>query len=96
MKIFKRLLIIVPAILILVIGFVILSSYFEHRDLIAQEKELYSAPGELVDVDGGQIHIYAEGEGDDTLVFMAGLGTSSPFMISSLFLRNWLEIIGLL
>ena len=79
MKIFKRLLIIVPAILVLVVGFVILSSYFEHRDLIAEEKELYPAPGELLDVDGGQLHIYTEGEGDDTLVFMAGLGTSSPF-----------------
>lgn len=79
MKIFKRLLIIIPAILILVIGFVVLSSYFEHRDLIAKEKELYPAPGSYVDVEGGQIHVYAEGEGDDTLVFMAGLGTSSPY-----------------
>lgn len=79
MKIFKRLLIVVPAILVLVIGFVVLSSYFEHRDLIAEEKELYPAPGQLVDVDDGQLHIYAEGEGDNTLVFMSGLGTSSPF-----------------
>jgi pimeloyl-ACP methyl ester carboxylesterase len=33
----------------------------------------------LVDVEGGQIHIYTEGEGEDTLVFLSGLGTSSPF-----------------
>lgn len=78
-KIFKRLLVIVPVLLILGVGFVILSSYFEHRDLIAEEKELYPAPGRLVEVEGGQVHIYAEGEGEDTLVFMSGLGTSSPF-----------------
>lgn len=78
-KIFKRLLVIVPVLLILMVGFVILSSYFEHRDLIAEEKELYPAPGRLVDVEGGQIHIYTEGEGEDTLVFLSGLGTSSPF-----------------
>ncbi len=78
-KFFKRLLIIIPVLLIVMVGFVILSSYFEHRDLIAEEKELYPAPGKLVDVEGGQIHIYTEGEGENTLVFLSGLGTSSPF-----------------
>lgn len=67
-------------LLILGIMFIIGSSYFKHRALVEQEKEEYPAPGKLVDVndDGDKLHVYAEGEGSETLVFMAGLGTSSP------------------
>ncbi len=28
--------------------------------------------------DGNKLHVYTKGEGDTTLVFMSGLGTSSP------------------
>jgi len=28
--------------------------------------------------DGNKLHVYTKGEGDATLVFMSGLGTSSP------------------
>ena len=75
----KRILIIVPIILIALVSFVVLSSYFEHRNLIAEEKEKYPAPGEMVEVAGTNLHVYAEGQGDQTLVFMSGLGTSSPY-----------------
>jgi len=78
-KILKRTLIILPLILIALISFVVLSSYLEHRELIAQEKEKYPAPGKMVDINGTKLHIYAEGRGDQTLVFMSGLGTSSPY-----------------
>ncbi|MFN2340144.1 MAG: alpha/beta hydrolase [Halanaerobium sp.] len=78
-KIFKRTLIIIALILIALVSFVILSSYFEHRELIAEEKEKYPAPGQIVEVNGTELHIYAEGEGDQTLVFMSGLGTVSPY-----------------
>ncbi len=80
-KIFKWTLIAIPLILVLFITFVIGSSYFEHRKLVEKEKDEYPAPGTLVDVndDGNKVHIYTEGEGSETLVFMSGFGASSPF-----------------
>ncbi len=56
------------------------SSYLEHRKLVEQEKEAYPAPGSLVEVheNGDTLHVYAEGEGSKTLVFLAGHGTASP------------------
>ena len=33
----------------------------------------------MVEVNNHKIHVYTEGSGDETLVFMAGSGTSSPF-----------------
>ncbi len=78
-KIFKRIIVLVPLILLMLVSFVVISSYLEHRDLIAEEKEKFPAPGEMIEINEGKIHVYAEGQGDDTLVFMSGLGTSSPY-----------------
>jgi pimeloyl-ACP methyl ester carboxylesterase len=78
-KIVKRILIIIPVLIIAFIIFIIGSSYFEHRSLVEAEKEMYPAPGKLVDVNNHQIHVYREGEGPNTFVFMSGLGTSSPY-----------------
>jgi pimeloyl-ACP methyl ester carboxylesterase len=73
-------------LLLLALGAVLLAdSYLEHRRLVEQEKDAYPAPGMLADVGagsgsaGGLLHVYAEGEGDPTLVFLSGLGTSSPY-----------------
>jgi len=38
----------------------------------------YPAPGKLVNVNKHKIHIFSEGQGERTLVFMAGSGTSCP------------------
>lgn len=59
-------------------------SYLDHRRLVELEKELYPAPGTLVSVgaEAGPdhlLHVYAEGAGDPTLVFLSGFGTSAPF-----------------
>lgn len=78
-KILKKLLVIIPLILIALISFVVVSSYFEHRELIAEEKVKYPAPGKLVEAAGTELHVYAEGQGNQTLVFISGLGTSSPY-----------------
>ncbi len=79
-KILKYILIGIPLLVIAGIAFVVVGSYFEHQELVEQEKQKYPAPGSLVDVndDGNHLHVYSSGEGDQTLVFMAGLGTSSP------------------
>lgn len=79
-KMLKRVLIAVPLILLLMVGFVVGSSYMEHQDLIEEEKSRYPAPGDLVDVnDNGELlHVYTEGAGEATFVFMSGFGTASP------------------
>jgi pimeloyl-ACP methyl ester carboxylesterase len=79
---------------LLVVGMlvVVAGSYFEHRELVEAEKEAYPAPGSLVTIEddaslglpdpsdaGDVLHVYAEGEGNPTLVFLSGLGTSAPF-----------------
>ena len=76
----KWILVGIPLLLLLGITFIIVSSYVEHKNLVEQEKEEYPAPGTLVDVndDGNKLHVYSEGEGSEILVFMSGLGTSSP------------------
>lgn len=35
-------------------------------------------PGKIVDVNGHNMHVFSQGEGEATLVFMAGSGTSYP------------------
>ena len=50
-KIIKRILIVVPLILIALVSLIILNSYFEHRELIAEEKEKYPAPGKILEID---------------------------------------------
>lgn len=69
-----------PALAVVVIAFVVVTSYVDHRKLVEIEKREYPAPGILVDVndDGKKLHVYAEGEGEETLVFLAGFGTASP------------------
>ena len=79
-KTLKKVLIVIPLILLLGLGFVVGSSYMEHQSLIEEEKSKYPAPGTLVDLNDNDesLHVYAEGEGDVTFVFMSGFGTASP------------------
>jgi pimeloyl-ACP methyl ester carboxylesterase len=77
------------AILLLLLAagaFVVGGSYSEHRRLVLLEKEAHPPPGQIMDVairDGGVgavgLHVYAEGEGHPTLVFLSGFGTSAPY-----------------
>src|SRR6056297_184629 len=79
-RILKWILIALPVLLLIGITYIIGGSYFEHRKLVEQEKQAYPAPGTLVEVNdrGDKLHVYAEGDGSKTLVFMAGHGTASP------------------
>lgn len=69
----------IPVLLLAGLTFVVASSHVEHRRLVEAEEAAYPAPGLRVDAGGGVLHVYAEGEGEPTLVFLSGLGTSSPF-----------------
>lgn len=48
--------------------------------LTTYEKSIYTAPGEMVNVGGKQMHVYTQGEGDNTIVLTPGLGTTAPVM----------------
>ena len=55
--------------------------FIYHRIMLGKEKELISEPlGKMVEVDGGKMCIYTEGEGEQTIVFMSGYGTPSPIL----------------
>jgi pimeloyl-ACP methyl ester carboxylesterase len=70
----------IPTAFVIGVALLIGSSYLEHRALIEEEKKEYPAPGVLVEVndEGDTLHVYAEGRGTETLVFMSGFGTTSP------------------
>ena len=56
----------------------IVASTLNHYYRLGKEAKAYPPPGRLVKVDGGKIHTYGEGKGDNTLVFLPGHGTSNP------------------
>ncbi|WP_394218792.1 alpha/beta fold hydrolase [Halobacillus trueperi] len=76
-------------ILLIFIGIVFLVIAFSaayHSMQLAREKDSFVPMGEMVEVDHQKMHVYQEGGGQETLVFMSGNGTSSPvFDFTSLF-----------
>ncbi|TRZ40660.1 alpha/beta hydrolase [Niallia circulans] len=48
--------------------------------LTIYEKKKYPAIGELVEVDGKNMHVYKKGEGKNTIVLLSGLGTTAPVL----------------
>lgn len=77
MKMAKTVGVILLGLLVLAaVGVTTLALY--HRHQLRREAEEYPPPGRMVEVNGRELHVYAEGQGDTTLVFMAGHGTSSP------------------
>jgi pimeloyl-ACP methyl ester carboxylesterase len=66
-----------PGLLGLLAGLIVGSS-INHRLQTSREEAAYPPPGQLVPVNGHRLHVYAEGEGDLTLVFMSGSGTTAP------------------
>lgn len=51
-----------------------------HQVMAAYEQKKYPELGELVEVDGKNIHVYTKGEGQDTIVLLSGLGTTAPVL----------------
>lgn len=65
-------------ILILIAVFLIVMTVYNQVMLKKEKSLLNNYPGERVEIDGHTMNVYTEGEGEHTLVFMAGFGTSSP------------------
>jgi pimeloyl-ACP methyl ester carboxylesterase len=46
----------------------------------AYEQKKYPPIGQLVEVDGKNMHVYTKGDGENTIVLLSGLGTSAPVL----------------
>ncbi len=73
-KIFGIIILIVFAI----IAILLIATSINHKSKLRKEAKEYYPPGKMVEVNGKKLHVYSEGEGDPTLVFMSGQGTSNP------------------
>ena len=67
-------------LLILLAAVLIITTVY-NQIMLKKNKALYETPlGQLVEVDGHNMSIYAEGEGKHTIVFLSGYGTASPIL----------------
>lgn len=78
-KILKRMITIFIAILILFVILVFVS-FINHKIQLSKEDKLFIPTGQMVEVNGHNMHVYTEGDGEETLVFMSGGGTSAPVL----------------
>jgi len=67
-------------LLILLTAILIITTVY-NQIMLKKNKALYETPlGQLVEVDGHNMSIYTEGEGEHTIVFLSGYGTASPIL----------------
>ena len=67
-------------IIFAVIVLFVIVSFVRHKVCGAKERNLLTPLGELVEVNGHNMSVYTEGDGDKTFVFMSGSGTCSPIL----------------
>ena len=67
-------------IIFAIIVLLVIITFVRHKICSSNEKGLLTPLGDLVEVNGHNMSIYAEGDGDTTLVFMSGGGTCSPIL----------------
>lgn len=71
---------IIASVIIAIFAVVVFASYLNHQVKLAQEDGLFIPTGKMVEVNGHNMHVHIEGDGEETLVFMSGGGTSSPVL----------------
>lgn len=74
-KMMKIILVILAAIVI-----ILMAIYVNHKIQMRKQAELLIPIGQTVEVDGHNMSVYIEGDGETTLVFMSGGGTCSPIL----------------
>ncbi|MBQ7990340.1 MAG: alpha/beta hydrolase [Oscillospiraceae bacterium] len=67
-------------LLILIAVFLIIMIIYNQVMLKKEDKLLENYPGQLVEVNGHNMNVYIEGEGEHTLVFLAPAGSTSPVL----------------
>lgn len=65
-------------IIIVILLVIILISFINHKIKLKKEIKLFQPLGKTVEVNGHSMHVYAEGKGEVTLIFMSGGGTCLP------------------
>lgn len=75
-----RILMVLFLVIACVVLILLLCSFVHHEVRLQKEKKANPAPGTLVSVDGSTMHVFAQGEGNRTLVFLSGHGTTSPVL----------------
>lgn len=80
-------------ILFIIILVLLLGVFVFNRIMLSREKALLENQqiGQLVEVDGHNMSVYVSGEGEHTLVFMVGSGTSSPIMTYKPFVERFTD-----
>lgn len=63
---------------VVLLTLLLVGSYLNHRWQAPREETAYPPPGQLVAINGHRRHVYAEGAGNPTLVFLSGSGTTAP------------------
>lgn len=66
--------------LLIIIMVFLLIMFVYHRIMLNKEKKYLEPLGQMVEVDGHNMSIYTEGEGEHTIVIMAGAGMVSPIL----------------
>ena len=61
----------------LIVAFLLIITLY-HNYKLRNEYQEYPAPGKLVEINNHKMHIFSRGQGNITLVFLAGSGTSNP------------------
>lgn len=64
--------------LMTLIGLLLVAGIVNHRIQLTRERATHRPRGQLVAVNGHRLHVYSEGAGEPTLVFLAGSGTTAP------------------
>lgn len=67
---------ILVGLIVIIIGL----SFVNHLIQLSKEKNFFLPVGTMVEVNGHNLHVYTEGRGTQTLVFMSGGGTCSPYL----------------
>lgn len=68
-------------VLIMILVVVIGSAGFIYQHQSLKADAIQNPPvGKMVDLDGQQMHVYTQGEGDITIVLASGLGTENPYV----------------
>lgn len=67
-------------IIVAVIVLFLIVSFIRHKICSFRERKLLTPLGKIVEVNGHNMSVYTEGEGDKTLVFLSGGGTCSPIL----------------
>ncbi len=70
----------VVLIIFLILIAALVAIYINHRIRLSNESKLLAPLGQIVQVDGHNMSVYVEGDGEKTLVFMSGGGTCSPIL----------------